>query len=106
MGRVLLAALPEDEARALLKQTNLKSFTPRTLTDPARLMEQLVRVREEGFAVIDQELELGLCSIAVPLENERGRVVAAINIGAPAASVPAAEMAERYLAPLKGVALL
>ncbi|MCC2613651.1 IclR family transcriptional regulator [Neorhizobium sp. Rsf11] len=104
MGRVLLAALPEEEARALLRQTALKAFTPRTKTDPARLMEELIRVRAQGFAVIDQELELGLCSIAVPLENDRGRVVAALNIGAPAASVPAEQMAERYLEPLKAVA--
>ncbi|UIK08338.1 IclR family transcriptional regulator [Neorhizobium galegae] len=106
MGRVLLAAMPDNESLALLKQSNLKSFTPRTLTDPIRLMEEFSRVREQGFAVIDQELELGLCSIAVPLENDRGRVVAAINIGAPAASVPAVEMADRYLEPLKGVAKL
>ncbi|MBP1843926.1 IclR family pca regulon transcriptional regulator [Rhizobium petrolearium] len=104
MGRVLLAALPEEEARALLRQTVLKAFTPRTKTDPARLMEELIRVRAQGFAVIDQELELGLCSIAVPLENDRGRVVAALNIGAPAASVPAEQMAERYLEPLRAVA--
>lgn len=104
MGRVLLAALPEEEARALLRQTTLKAFTPRTKTDPARLMEELARVRAQGFAVIDQELELGLCSIAVPLENDRGRVVAALNIGAPAAGVPAEQMAERYLESLKAVA--
>ena len=97
MGRVLLAALPEDEARALLDRTALKPFTPRTLTDPARLMEEFSRVRAQGYAVIDQELEIGLCSIAVPLENDRGQVVAALNIGAPAALVSAGEMAERYL---------
>ncbi len=106
MGRVLLAAMPEDEARALLKQSTLKAFTPRTKTDPALLMDELARVRAQGYAVIDQELELGLCSIAVPLENDRGRVVAALNIGAPAASVPASEMAERYLEPLRNVARL
>ncbi|MFB9948779.1 IclR family transcriptional regulator [Rhizobium puerariae] len=104
MGRVLLAALPEEDARALLRQTVLKAYTPRTRTDPAQLMEELARVRAQGFAVIDQELELGLCSIAVPLENDRGRVVAALNIGAPAASVPAEEMADRYLDALRSVA--
>jgi IclR family pca regulon transcriptional regulator len=104
MGRVMLAALPPEDARSLLKQTALKSFTPFTKTDPRLLMEELQRIREDGFAVIDQELELGLCSIAVPLTNDRGRVIAAINIGAPSASVPAIEMASRYLAPLKTVA--
>ena len=106
MGRVLLATLPEDEARALLGRTPLKSFTPRTKTDPDMLLEELARVRTQGFAVIDQELELGLCSIAVPLENDRGKVIAALNIGAPAALVPADEMAGRYLEPLKNAARL
>ena len=104
MGRVMLAALPEEEARVLLEQTVLKAFTPNTKTDPAELMQEFARVRDQGFAVINQELELGLCSIAVPLTNDRGRVIAALNIGAPAAQVSADEMAERYLQPLKAVA--
>ncbi len=64
-------------------------------------MTELRRGRAQGYAIIDQELELGLCSIAVPLMNARGQVVAAINIGAPAAHVAAAELAERYLALLE-----
>ncbi|MBX4886675.1 IclR family transcriptional regulator, partial [Rhizobium bangladeshense] len=70
-------------------------------TDPDELIEEFRRVRAEGYAIIDQELEIGLCSIAVPVENDRGETVAAINIGAPAAIVPAAEMKERYLPLLK-----
>lgn len=97
MGRVLLAALPETEARDILDRTDLKANTPLTKTDPDILMEELGRIRIAGCAVIDQELEIGLCSIAVPVENDRGKVVAAINIGAPAAHVAAAEMSERYL---------
>jgi len=104
MGRVLLAALPDDEARSLLDQSVIRPFTPLTRTDPAALIEELAHVRREGYAVIDQELELGLCSLAVPLMNDRGRVIAALNIGAPSASVPAAEMAARYLEPLRAVA--
>ncbi len=101
MGRVLLAAMPETEARGVLDRSELKANTPLTKTDPDVLMEELRRVRSEGYAIIDQELELGLCSIAVPVENDRGRVVAAINIGAPAAHVPAAGMVARYLILLK-----
>lgn len=97
MGRVLLAALSEAEARNILDRSDLKANTPHTKTDPEVLMEEFRHVRAEGYALIDQELELGLCSIAVPVENDRGRVVAAINIGAPAAHVPAAEMKARYL---------
>ncbi|MDQ0559969.1 IclR family pca regulon transcriptional regulator [Rhizobium mesoamericanum] len=101
MGRVLLAALPEGEARAILSRTELKPNTPNTKTGVEELIAEFRRVREQGYAVIDQELELGLCSIAVPVENDRGQTVAAINIGAPAAHAPAADMPSRYLPLLK-----
>ncbi|OHV22577.1 IclR family transcriptional regulator [Rhizobium sp. RMa-01] len=101
MGRVLLAALPESEARAILARSELKQNTPSTKTDPDELIAEFRHVRVEGYAIIDQELEIGLCSIAVPVENDRGETVAAINIGAPAALVPAAEMKARYLPLLK-----
>ncbi|SDM45849.1 IclR family transcriptional regulator [Ensifer sp. YR511] len=101
MGRVWLAALPEHEAREILSRSNLKANTPYTKTDPEDLIAEFRRVRDQGYALIDQELELGLCSIAVPLENDRGRIVAALNIGAPAAHVAAAEMVESYLPLLK-----
>ncbi|MBY5546356.1 IclR family transcriptional regulator [Rhizobium leguminosarum] len=101
MGRVLLAALAESEARAILARSELKQNTPNTKTDPDELIAEFRRVRTEGYAIIDQELEIGLCSIAVPVDNDRGETVAAINIGAPAALVPAAEMKERYLPLLK-----
>ncbi|MBX4924695.1 IclR family pca regulon transcriptional regulator [Rhizobium binae] len=97
MGRVLLAALPESEACAVLARSELKRNTANTKTDPEELIAEFRRVRAEGYAIIDQELEIGLCSIAVPVENDRGETVAAINIGAPAALVPAADMKERYL---------
>jgi IclR family pca regulon transcriptional regulator len=101
MGRVLLAALPETELRAVLARSDLKANTPRTITDPDRLIAEFQRVRAQGYAVIDQELELGLCSIAVPVENDRGQLICALNIGAPAAHVAASEMAARYLPLLK-----
>tara|TARA_R110002051_G_scaffold129968_6_gene203713 strand:+ start:2081 stop:2836 length:756 start_codon:yes stop_codon:yes gene_type:complete len=100
MGRVLLAALPEQEVRVLLLGTKLQAFTPLTKTAPGELLDELAKVRSQGFAVIDQELELGLCSIAVPLRNDRGTVIAAINIGAPAAQFRASELADRFLEPL------
>ena len=105
MGRVLLAQLPEEEARALLNQSTLRSFTPKTKTDIDELVEELRTIRAQGFAVIDEELELGLRSIAVPLTDARERTVAALNIGAPAARVAAKEMETQFLAPLRTVAL-
>ena len=73
MGRVMLAAgqdLP----------TELPSFTDRTITDPAAFAAELGRVRDQGWALVDGELESGLRSLAVPLHDAGGRVVAAINI--------------------------
>jgi IclR family pca regulon transcriptional regulator len=97
MGRVLLAALSEDEASRILENSNRKANTPKTKTKLADLMSELQRVREQGYAVIDQELEIGLCSIAVPVRNMRGTTIAAINVGAQAARVSVDEMIERYL---------
>ena len=104
MGRVLLAALSEQDARLCLERTQIHAFTPFTRTDPDALMLELERVRNQGFAMIDQELELGLCSLAVPLLDEGGRTIAALNIGAPAAQISADHMAECYLLSLQETA--
>lgn len=74
LGRVMLADLPEPPL------TELLPLTPRTITDPARLKAVLDRVREEGYALVDEELEEGLRSIAVPVRERGGRVVAAVNV--------------------------
>jgi IclR family transcriptional regulator, pca regulon regulatory protein len=82
MGRVLLASQPSSWLDAYLSSTPLVSLTPRTVTDPARLRSVLARVRSQGFAVVDQELEEGLRSMAVPLRDPEGTVVAAMNVSA------------------------
>lgn len=97
MGRVLLAALPPDEARARLDAANLAPRTKMSLTDPDEIMAELARVRTQGYAIIDQEVELGLRSIAVPLMNARGRVVAALNTGVSAVQGEAADLKALYL---------
>ncbi|GGB12594.1 IclR family transcriptional regulator [Brucella endophytica] len=97
MGRVLLAWLDEAEARSVLERTELKPRTPFTRTEPGQLIEELRRIRAQGYAINDQELELGLRSIAVPVFNHRGMVVAALNLGAPAAHVEISDLLERML---------
>jgi len=103
MGRVLLAALPEVEAQAILTRAPLPARTPRTITDPQALMEELARIRDQGFAVVDQEVELGLRSIAVPLLDARGRVLAALNLGLPAIAGDSGDLASRYLPALQTI---
>lgn len=97
MGRVLLAALPEPEARARLAAMDLAPRTPLTQTDPQALMARLRDVRAQGYEVIDQEVEIGLRSIAVPIEDAHGRTVAALNLGLPVRDTPVEEIAPRYL---------
>lgn len=80
MGRVLLAALTADARNDYLARAELKPLTPRTITDPNKLRRVLSRVANQGFALVDEELELGLRSIAVPLHNAEGEVVAAMNV--------------------------
>ena len=101
MGRVLLAALPEAEAEAILRAAPMPARTPHTLTVVAAVLQELARIRAQGYAVNDQEVEIGLRSIAVPLVNARGRVVAAINLGLAAASLPAEAIPDRFLPALR-----
>lgn len=103
MGRVLLAALPEAQARALIERSDLSPRTPFSLTDPAEIMARLAEVRREGYAVIDQEVELGLRSLAVPLISAQGRVVAALNTGVAAVQGGAQDLVPLYLPALRRV---
>ncbi|MCY6380207.1 IclR family transcriptional regulator domain-containing protein [Hoeflea prorocentri] len=102
MGRVLLAALPDAEVEKILAATPLTARTGRTITDPKALHAELARVREDGYSVIDQEVEMGLCSIAVPLHNNQGQVIAAMNLGVPALH-DAGSLAEKFLRPMRAV---
>ena len=97
MGRVLLAFLPPAEARLLLEASDLRPLTSKTIVSLDQLMEELASVRIQKFAIVDEELELGLRSIAVPIWNSKGKVVAALNIGAQAARVSVEEMRETLL---------
>lgn len=89
---------------AYLRRTDLVASTDRTLTEPAALHAAFDRVAEEGYALIDQELELGLRSIAVPVVKD-GVTVAAINVGVPADRVRVPELRSRYLPVLRRAAL-
>ena len=80
MGRVLLAALPEAEATALLHEHPAPALTAYTTTSASELTRELALVRQQGYALVDQELELGLRSLALPIHDTAGAVVAAINV--------------------------
>lgn len=103
MGRVLLAAMPPAAARSLLERSDRPANTPKTKTDLTALMDELALVAKQGYAVIDEELELGLRSIALPLLNARGETVAALNIGAQAARIGVDAMVAQYLPQMRAV---
>ncbi|WP_181765693.1 IclR family transcriptional regulator domain-containing protein [Streptomyces albidus (ex Kaewkla and Franco 2022)] len=92
MGRVLLAALPAQELDALLPDLPLEPLTQNTITDAGLLREELARVKQQGFAVVDGEREEGVRSAAAPVRGRGGRVLAAVNVSANAARVPLEEL--------------
>ncbi|WP_238011305.1 IclR family transcriptional regulator [Dactylosporangium sp. AC04546] len=98
MGRVLLAGLPEDELEAYLAKVRLDRLTTRTVPTPAALLAEINRVRAQGWALVDQELEEGLRSVAAPIRDRTGRTVAALNISA-AASRTSIDSIRRTLIP-------
>lgn len=87
MGRVLVAAKDPEELEGFLASSEMVSYTRRTVTDPSTLVRILHQVAEDGYALVDQELEDGLISIAVPIRDARGSVTAAINVSANALRV-------------------
>ncbi len=81
MGRVMLAALSDAELDDWLAANKLRAITPHTLSKTTGWREEIARVRRDGYAIVAQELELGLCSIAIPIRASNGRVVAGLNVG-------------------------
>src|SRR6478752_5449878 len=86
MGRVMLAFATDGALDAYLERVALEPITPHTLIDPAALRDELGRIRERGWALVDQELEIGLRSLAAPVFNPRGEAIAAVNVSTTSAS--------------------
>jgi IclR family pca regulon transcriptional regulator len=80
MGKVLLAELDDAALDRYLAETTLTAFLPGTVTEPGALREQLQRVRQAGYAIVDRELEEGLVAIAAPVHDRSGKAVGAINL--------------------------
>lgn len=97
LGRAMLAHLPEDQLKAYFDKVKLRALTEKTVVSQKRLRDILAGVRANGYAVIDEELEVGLRSIAVPVRGASGNVLAALNVGAQAARVSVAQMEEEIL---------
>lgn len=103
MGRILLAGLPEAEARALIDASDLTPRTPFSLTDPDEIMARIADARRDGYVVIDQEVETGLRALAVPVLDGRGKVIAALNTGMAATHPDPQDLVADYLPRLRKV---
>ena len=91
-GKVLLSGLDESSLDAALGK--LASYTPHTITGRAKLREELARVREQGYAVAVDELEIGLTAVAAPIRNAHGDVVASMSVSGPSFRLPEDRVAE------------
>lgn len=104
MGRVLLSDMPEEELNAFFRRASIHANTPKTITDPRHLSEKVTETRRQGYAIVDEELELGLRSIAVPIRDRTGRIAAAINVSTQSARFTSDDMREIILPHLQSAA--
>lgn len=104
MGRVLLAGLEDAQLTEYLARASLKKLTNATLVDRKKLGVELRRVREQGYAWIDGELDESICGLAVPIRDPEGKTVAAINVSLAAGAFTEAAAREKFLRPLRRAA--
>jgi IclR family pca regulon transcriptional regulator len=104
IGYVLLANLRRDQLDDFLTHAKLRAYTDRTITSPKKLRELFETVREQDYAMADQLMELQVRSIAVPIRNAAGTIVAGMNVIVPAAGASLREMKASYLPHLQAAA--
>lgn len=104
MGHVLLAGLDEAGLESYLDTTEREQLTPHTVTSAAGLRTEIAQVREQGWALVDQELEQGLRSMAAPIRDRHGRVIAAINVSTQASRRSVDDMRHEMSGPLLAAA--
>jgi IclR family pca regulon transcriptional regulator len=104
MGRVLLAALPPADRAAYLGRVRLERLAPRTITSAEGLRAELERVHDQGYAIVDQELEAGLRSVAAPVRDRSGTTVAAINVSVHASRTTMDGIRRKLVPPLRAAA--
>jgi len=101
LGRVLLAGLSDEALARWIETHGLRAMTDKAITDPGRFVREIDKVRNQGYAIIDEELEIGIRSIAVPIMNDKGRVFAALNSSTSTARHEVDELTSDFLPRLK-----
>ncbi len=97
MGRVLLADLTPAQVESFIRSRRIVPYTEHSLTEPDEIIAEVESAREQGWAIVDQELEIGLRSIAAPVRRADGRVIAAINLSAVASRATVKDLRTRML---------
>lgn len=100
MGRVLLAGMPPDDFESYLSETEFRPITRFTVTDRDELRTLVRTAGERGYALMDEEFEIGLRSIAVPIHDSAGRVVAALNVSTQSSRTDFRSLTRKFLNPL------
>lgn len=106
LGKVLLADLPPERVAEIVSQKGLASYTPHTITDPGELDAELMRIRERGYAIDDEEYDEGLRCIGAGVRDHSGHVVSALGIGGPVTRITPArveELADLVMAAASGL---
>jgi IclR family transcriptional regulator, pca regulon regulatory protein len=103
-GRVLLAALPDDALEAWLADLKPVRYNEKTIVSKKRLREEIVRVRRDGWSIVDQEYEIGFGSLSVPILDVAGDTIAALNICCPTPRVSTETMHRDFLPLLQAAA--
>ncbi len=100
-GRVLLSERPREEVRFLMSRIMRPSLTPHTRTSLREVLQEIDRARHQGYAICDQELEIGLRSIAVPIRTGRGELVAALSLSVATSRMSRADALDKLLPELE-----
>ena len=97
LGKVLLAYKPFSEVMNILETEDLIAYTPYTITNLDALQKEFVKIREKGYEINNQELEIGLLSSAAPIFDSKGEIIAAINISMSSARISIEELKNKFI---------
>lgn len=100
-GRILLAAQPEEEFLEYLDHVKLQKLTPNTVTSKVKLRSLIEDAGVKGWSIVDQELEIGLRSISVPIRDKNSNVIAALNMACPSSRITPEDMHTKILLELQ-----
>ena len=104
MGRVLLAGMTDVEIENFIKSNSVEKYTKHTLTEYTSILDEVMLARKQGYSVVNQELEIGLCSVSVPILNRAGKALAAINISSQTQKMDKKRLREELIPNLQAAA--